>query len=517
MKKTEVIIDINDIQYNYKLLRKITKQGELCIPVVKANAYGFNYYDVVENFLSMEEPQKDFFIYSINEGCDLREQFGDRIRDIYCITGPITGQEDLYYKYNIIPVINSVEQLHIWSSLAKKKNEVLKVILQFNLGLNRSGLQQSEIKEVRDFIYNKTNNLELIMVMGHLAFQYRLDSDLGRKLTKKEFDLFENAYKNFPNIRRGLLGTEGILKIQEGLFEFSRPGTVLYVGQPEGEKEYVFKTSITVKSPVFLSDNRNYIYINFGINQGLSACYENRGYVYIDGEQVYAKKVEMDRTYFVVNDNEKYKNKTALLLGYSGNDYIDGYLFSKFNGSVPEEAPCKIALAGSSDLVEYKILNGLKEEIKRPKETYFFNRAVFKGNKLKKFTSVITEIRVIEEDGACGYGGRELVKKGEVIATFPVGYADGLDRKLGCNGISIYLLVDGRLESFKFCGGLPMDQMCFKVPLEFKDKVKVGDEVIIVDEDLGIGTKKYCEPMNMCEEELFFMASRSNRNKVIFE
>ena len=57
MKKTEITIDVDKIQYNYKLLRDVTKQGELCIPMIKANAYGFNYYDVVYNLLNMDNPQ----------------------------------------------------------------------------------------------------------------------------------------------------------------------------------------------------------------------------------------------------------------------------------------------------------------------------------------------------------------------------------------------------------------------------------------------------------------------------
>lgn len=518
MKKTKITLDINKIRYNYELLRDITKQGELCIPMIKANAYGFNYYDVVYNLLNMDKPQRDFFIYSIEEGCELREQFGDKIRNIYCVTGPMKDREKLYYDYKVIPVLNSLEHLYRWSDFAKKKNENLECLLQFNLCLNRSGLQQSEIETVRDFIYNKDNRLDLVMIMGHIAHQHKLDSELGEKLTKKELQLFENAYKHFPEIKRGVLGSEGILKIPEGFFEFSRPGTTLFTGQPLFEKENIFKTAINIISPVFLGEDKNTIYINFGIKQGLATCYENGGFVYINGEKIMAKKVDSNKTYFEVENNEKYKDAEALLVGYFGNDYIDGYTFSRINGSVPEEALCKVAIVVDEEYIEHEVLNGCPEKIKKPENLEFTNKAVFdKNGKLLKFTSAITEIRKIEEDGTCGYDGREEVKKGEFIATFPIGYADGLDRKLGCNGVAIHLLIDGKLEKCYFCGGVPMDQMCFKIPEKFADKVKVGDEVIVVDNEHGIKTEDFCEKIGLSEEEVFFMAGRSNRVKSCVE
>lgn len=521
MTKTRITIDINDIRYNYLLFREITKQGELCIPVIKGNAYGFNYYDVVYNFLRMNEPQKDYFVYLVNEGCELREQFGEEIRNIYCLTGPMNGQEEIFLKYNIIPVLNSLEQIYIWSNFAKKQNKKLKSIIQFNLGLNRSGIQQNEIEIVRDFIYDKNNNIDLIMIMGHLAYQYRLNSELGQRFTKKEFELFENAYRYFPGIKRGLLGTEGILKIQEGLFEFSRPGTALFTGQPSDESKYIFRTAITVVSPIHLvEDSKNYFYIEFGINQGLSTSYQNVGYIYVDGEKIFAKKVEENKTFFEVEYNEKYKGKKALLLGYLNNDYIDGYEFSRLNGSVPEEVLCKVALVGNTDLTEQVVLNGCQDVIKNFELNFEkVNNVVYnrKTNKIEKLTSTVTEIRTVDVDGGCGYDGEELVKKGDIIGTFPIGYADGLNRKISSNKISVFVLVDRKLVSLNLCGKVPMDQMCFRIPKEYKDIIKVGDEIIIIDNELGVTFDRFYEKIKLTEEEIFFMVAKSKRINKLYK
>ncbi|MDR1499337.1 MAG: alanine racemase [Rickettsiales bacterium] len=513
-EKTTIIIDINDIRYNYQLFRKITKQGDLCIPVLKGNAYGFNYYDVAHNLLNMEEPQRSFFIYLVDEGRDLRAHFGNEIENIYCLTGPLKGQEEVFLRYNIIPVINSLEQLYIWSDFAKKKNEKLKMLIQFNLGLNRSGIQQNEIETVKNFIDDETNMLDLVMIMGHLGYQYRLNTELGQKFTTKEFELFENAYRHFPGIKRGLLGTEGILKIREGLFEFSRPGTALYTGQPDDEQENIFKTAITVTSSVFLVENtRNLLYVNFGLKHGLSTSYQNGGYVYVGGEKIFAKKVEEKRTLFEVEHGEKYEGKRALLLGYHNGNYIDGYEFSKLNGSVPEEVLCKVATVDGDDMIERVVLNGCSDKIRKPKdEIKCVNVAVYnRDGKLEKLTSTVTEIREILEDGGCGYDGEELVKRGDIIGTFPIGYADGLNRKISYAKMDVFVAIDNEIVSLPLCGKVPMDQMCFRIPKELKNKVKVGGEIIIIDNGRGVYVDRFCNKMHLTEEEIFFMIKKSVR------
>ncbi len=62
-----------------------------------------------------------------------------------------------------------------------------------------------------------------------------------------------------------------------------------------------------------------------------------------------------------------------------------------------------------------------------------------------------------------------------------------------------------------------MDQMCFKIPEKFANKVKTGDKVIIIDNKLGITTEEFCKKLNLSEEEIFFMVKKSNRVKVLYK
>lgn len=523
-KRINLTLNINDIRENYLLFRKITKQGDLCIPVVKTNGYGFDQIDVVSNLL---EIQKDYFVYSIEEASELRRVFGNKIRNIYCITGPMNeSHAEVFFNYDIIPVLNSKEQLETWYNTAKNKGKKLKFLAQVNLGLNRSGFNQDEIQWLKKYIDENSKYIELSMIIGHLACQYEINSEKGQKYTTKEIKIFENATKYFPNIKKSLLASFGVLNIPDAMFDSTRIGTFLYTGQP-GEKQdlhnnkFVFKTAVNITAPVFLGEHEDEIYINLGIKHGQSSCYGDNGYVYIEGKKIYAKKVERERTIFKVENNREYEGKTALVIGYLNNDYIDGYTFScDMSGSVPEEILFRMIFGANLYPADYdqEIIGGhkFKNAVRdfslgiEPRNTATYNT----DGTIKKLTSTITEIRTIFEDGAVGYDSTESVNKGDVVATFPMGYADGLNRKFRLLGFTIFVQTqDNEIIECPFCGSVPMDQMCFKIDKKYKDKIKVGDRVLIIDKDNNIITDRFLKKINLTEEELFYLVRGSYRVK----
>ena len=521
MNEINISINIDHIRDNYLTFRKITKQNNLCIPVIKGNAYGFNQIDVVYNFLNMREnPQRDFFVYSIEEACELRRIFGNELNNIYCLTGPTEEQKELFLNYNIVPVINSIEQLERWCNFAISVNKKLGFIIQINLGLNRSGFQQNQLCYIKNFIEANKNNVQMLMLLSHIGCQYRLNSELGKKYTVKEFELFDDATRYFPDVKRSLLGSFGIIIMPEGLFESSRPGTFLFTGVLNSQGGYDFKTAITIILPVHIGEKNDEIYINFGIKHGITTFYSKNGFIYVNGEKIFAKKVERTRTIFVVKNNKKYIKSNCLLIGNNGDDYIDGNLFSAMNESTPGEILSRL-IAGSilypSDYKQ-KIIGGypFKNIVReygygiKPRNTVLFNV----DGTINRLTSTITEIRTVTDDGWCGYNATELVKPNETIATFSFGYIDGFYRKLSNNNFSIFVKTkSNRLIECKLCGLASMDQMCFKIENKYKDKIFVGDEVVIIDTNKNILSERFTKKLGLTEEEIFYLVRTSFRVK----
>jgi alanine racemase len=80
------------------------------------------------------------------------------------------------------------------------------------------------------------------------------------------------------------------------------------------------------------------------------------------------------------------------------------------------------------------------------------------------------------------YGRIRPVGQDSVVATVPIGYADGVARRLGLTGGEV--LIGGK--RFPFAGTVTMDQVVIDCG---DDEVAVGDEVVILgrqgDEEVG--------------------------------
>ena len=93
--------------------------------------------------------------------------------------------------------------------------------------------------------------------------------------------------------------------------------------------------------------------------------------------------------------------------------------------------------------------------------------------------SRILFLKELKEDIDISYGRVGKGYKNELIATITVGYADGFRRELSNKGtVQIHGI------PCKIVGKVCMDMLMIKIPEELKTKVKIGDEVIVMGEDI---------------------------------
>ena len=92
-----------------------------------------------------------------------------------------------------------------------------------------------------------------------------------------------------------------------------------------------------------------------------------------------------------------------------------------------------------------------------------------------RLKTVISQIRTVNAGDSVGYSRKGLVTRQSLIATLPIGYADGLSRKLG-NGKFAFAI---RGQSAPTVGNICMD-MCMVDVTDIKD-VQEGDAVIVFE------------------------------------
>lgn len=113
--------------------------------------------------------------------------------------------------------------------------------------------------------------------------------------------------------------------------------------------------------------------------------------------------------------------------------------------------------------------------------------------------SKILFLKELSEDKDISYGRIGKGKKGELIATVTVGYADGFKREFS-NRSNIEILG----VKCPIVGKVCMDMLMVKIPDEIRDEVKIGDEAIILGEDIFDKSKE----INSSIYELFTGLSR---------
>lgn len=96
-----------------------------------------------------------------------------------------------------------------------------------------------------------------------------------------------------------------------------------------------------------------------------------------------------------------------------------------------------------------------------------------------KLKSRISHLKIVEQDSYISYGKEGFIKKGGMVATVSIGYADGYQRRFSNNG---YMCIKG--IPCKVLGKVCMDVTMLEIPKELENLVKIGTEVSILEKDI---------------------------------
>lgn len=229
--KTKIVINLNNLINNFNFVKDYIKnkteytinniEPEL-IPVVKNNAYGIGQNEVVD--ILLKNNQKMFFVFCLDEALELRQVFKNKIEKLFVLIGNLKNEQEIFYKNNLIPVINNFEQFNDWLELAKKYNVKLTLVLQFNTGMNRNGFNISDIKTIKSIIQNNYNYLNVEFIMSHFG----APEDKSNQQTIQQLKNLKIINENFPNFKKSFAASFGIFNIIESIKDYSRPGIILY-------------------------------------------------------------------------------------------------------------------------------------------------------------------------------------------------------------------------------------------------------------------------------------------------
>ena len=219
------------------LLNNLTKIKEIVgdkkiLAVVKANAYGLGQNEVARIF---QKAGVDYFgVTTLLEAINLRE--GGIISPIVLFT-PLHTKEQLLLAldYRLIPSISSIAQLQGLQQVAVARQEKVKIHIELETGMGRTGLFFDDIQPFLEELIN-CSNVEVEGIYTHLA---RAGSD--RDFSEKQFTAFKEGVglfqaKGIDIPIQHIVNSTGVINYPHMHLDMVRIGTLLYGQVPMGAK-----------------------------------------------------------------------------------------------------------------------------------------------------------------------------------------------------------------------------------------------------------------------------------------
>lgn len=221
--RTWAEIDIDNMLFNLKSIKKRIGQKIGILAAVKANAYG---HDSIEIGRILSPLIDIFGVASIDEAIELRIH---RFHNPILILSPtIFGDIDKVVDYNLMPNINSFEYAKKLDRAAFKSGRIIGAHIEIDTGMNRTGIDYKTAEEdILKIISLK--NIKVEGVFSHFAEAEKSDRsfsiaqkeryDIIIKLLEKKGIQFK--YRHFAN-------SSAIMNLKECQYNLVRPGIMLY-------------------------------------------------------------------------------------------------------------------------------------------------------------------------------------------------------------------------------------------------------------------------------------------------
>lgn len=234
-------IDLDAVVHNYNVLKAQAAPGARVSAVVKANGYGLG--SVAIGRVLAAAGCRDFFVFSFEEGMELRAVLKEP--RIFILSG-FFGNAEAYAAHNLIPALGSFAEIENYRKLAATLGRKLDACLNFNILMNRLGLNTQETEKlIAD--KNLLDGLNIIGVLSHFA-----SADEDSPLNDQQNEIFEKIAKHFSGAEKSLSNSFGTFRNKKYHHNLLRPGMALYGLNPTPETKNPMKGVASLNLPVAL-------------------------------------------------------------------------------------------------------------------------------------------------------------------------------------------------------------------------------------------------------------------------
>ncbi|AHI25180.1 alanine racemase [Komagataeibacter xylinus] len=219
-------IDLGAIAANYRLLNARTGNAT-CAAVVKADAYGLGAHRVAP--VLEQAGANTFFVAHLEEGIRLRPHVAPTAR-IFVLHGPMPETQAEFTRHDLLPVLNSMDQVAGWRAHADRMGKPLPAALQVDTGMSRFGLSGADVATLADSP-DLLDGIDTQLVMSHLACA----DTPANPANAMQRDRLRAMAARLPAAPLALSASSGIFLGPDYHFDLVRPGAALYGLAPNGD------------------------------------------------------------------------------------------------------------------------------------------------------------------------------------------------------------------------------------------------------------------------------------------
>ncbi len=220
------------LAHNLQLVKCLAPQSKI-VAMIKANAYGHR-IDLVKPLLDNAD------ILAVSELKEAEKLRTISQKPLLLLSGIFSNDElENAVKLNCIVVIHHISQLSI---IANTKHTIA-IWLKIDTGMHRLGLSNADYQKALTIIDNHPN-INVDCVMSHFACSDKINHPLNAKQLK-EFNQL-----NISIVKRSMANSGAIMSNDNALFDYVRPGIMLYGISPFATPNAQLKPVMTLSAPI---------------------------------------------------------------------------------------------------------------------------------------------------------------------------------------------------------------------------------------------------------------------------
>lgn len=165
--RSRLIVNLSRFSSNIDKLKLLTPKAEI-LAMIKADAYGHGAVHLLR-FAFENHSIREFGLATLAEALHLRKELPDFKFEAYVFSDSqisLAVCQEWYQENRIIPVISSLSDLNLF--LQSRCFRYFPLVLKFNTGMNRLGIDFSELVEAIDLV-KKSGRRHVDHLMTHLA------------------------------------------------------------------------------------------------------------------------------------------------------------------------------------------------------------------------------------------------------------------------------------------------------------------------------------------------------------